>query len=84
MKRIIFVAAALIALTGCEKMAETSTQAGVEFKVDRLFTTDGCTVYRFADGGRSRYFTNCHGSTEWQERTGKNSSYPQGVQGGQP
>lgn len=83
MRKLIFIAVAIAALSGCEKMAETSTQAGVEFKVDRLFTTDGCTVYRFSDAGRNRYFTNCHGSTEWQEQSGK-TTYPDGVQGGRP
>lgn len=83
MKRIIFVASALIAMAGCGKMPESSIQAGVEFSVDRLFTTNGCTVYRFSDAGRYRYFTNCRGSTEWEERPGK-SSYSDGVQGGRP
>jgi hypothetical protein len=49
----------VLALAGCEKEAESSASAGREFAVDRLFTTDGCTVYRFEDAGRNRYFVRC-------------------------
>lgn len=59
-------------LLGCSKPAETSTAAGVEFVVDKLFTHEGCTVYRFSDGGNKRYYTNCQGSTNWSESCGKN------------
>ena len=41
-----------------------------QIKVDRLLDHDGCTVYRFYDGG-PRYFVRCRdGSTrtEWSER----------------
>jgi hypothetical protein len=62
----------ILALVGCTKQAETSSAAGREFVVDKLFTHEGCTVYRFDDGGRSRYFTNCSGSTTWAENCGKN------------
>lgn len=86
MKRVR-VAAALIALlvvAGCQKQAESTTRAGLEFQVDKLFTVDGCTVYRFQDGGRSRYFTNCSGSTSWEESCGKNCTQDGSVQGGAP
>lgn len=69
-KTLIILAVAL--LTGCFKPAETSTSAGREFVVDKLFTHEGCTVYRFYDGGNSRYYTNCQGSTTWREGCGKN------------
>lgn len=71
MKRIL-VLAAILALAGCSKPAETSTSVGSEFVVDTLFTHEGCTVYRFNDGGNNRYFTNCSGSTTWRENCGKN------------
>lgn len=73
-----------ISLSGCmeAKKAETSTSAGTEFVVDKLFTVDGCTVYRFEDGGRLRYFTNCSGSTQWHESCGKNCTRPNGIEGG--
>lgn len=59
-------------LAGCSKPAETSTAVGAEFVVDKLFTHEGCTVYRFIDGGNARYYTNCSGSTNWTEGCGKN------------
>lgn len=83
MIRVAALAAIMLALAGCGKQAESSTAAGVEFRVDKLFTVDGCTVYRFSDAGHYRYFTNCSGSTAWDERHGK-ASVPSGVQGGRP
>lgn len=79
--KILALALAIFALFGCEKQAEMSQPAGVGFQVDKLFTVDGCTVYRFYDTGR-RYFTDCKGSTEWQESCGKNCSKDAGVYGG--
>jgi hypothetical protein len=70
---------ALAALAGCSKPAETSTVVGKEFVVDKLFTYEGCTVYRFTDAGYSRYFTNCSGSTSWTEICGKNCTHQVGI-----
>lgn len=69
---IFFASLTLLACTA--KQPESTTAAGIEFKVDKLFTHDGCTVYRFVDGGNYRYFTNCQGSTNWIENCGKNCS----------
>lgn len=86
MKKIVAIAAAAAILAGCQKPAESSTSVGVEFRVDRLFTHDCCTVYRFADSGRSRYFAKCDGATtsrvEWNESCGKNCTRPVDVQTG--
>jgi hypothetical protein len=82
MKRILIVAALL---AGCAKAPESTQQVNKEFNVDTLFTKDGCTVYRFADGGVHRYFTNCHGSVAWNEnqQVGKtHTTDPVEVQGG--
>lgn len=80
MKTSIIALAIVAAMTGCTKQAESSTAAGVEFRVDRLFTHDGCTVYRFRDGGYARYFSKCDGATSsaatWAESCGKNCSRP--------
>lgn len=70
---------ALTLLAGCSKPAETSTAVGKEFVVDKLFTHEGCTVYRFSDGGNSRYFTNCQGSTSWIEQCGKGCTRQMGI-----
>lgn len=83
MKHLIVaaLAASMLALAGCSKPAESSVRAGSDFKVDKLFTVDGCSVYRFMDAGHQRYFTNCSGSTAYSVSSGK-SSRPDGVYGG--
>lgn len=78
MKTLLAVLA-LAVLAGCSKPAETSTTVGVEFTVDKLFTHEGCTVYRFTDGGNARYYTNCQGSTSWQESCGKSCTRQVGI-----
>ena len=75
-KTLIILAVALLA--GCSKPAETSTAVGAEFVVDKLFTHEGCTVYRFSDGGNARYYTNC-GSTAWTRQCGKGCTRQEGI-----
>lgn len=77
MKRLMTcmaIIAASIALTGCEKTSEVQVQSG-EFKVERLFTVDGCTAYRFRDSGRAIYYTNCQGSTQSDYKSGKSTRH---------
>ena len=78
MKAAIIALSAILVLAGCGKPQPAPT----EDNVVRLFTVDGCTVYRFYDNGYSRYFTNCSGSTQWSESSGKNSSRLVTVDGG--
>lgn len=78
MKYLIIVVTLLLA--GCyEKIPaqEVSVVQGA-YQVGKLFTVDGCTVYRFQDNGYNRYFTNCSGSTQWSEHSGK-TTRPMGV-----
>lgn len=79
--KVLAVAAAIASLGGCTKPAESSvhTGNGGGFKVEKLFTVDGCTVYRFLDS-RYYYFTNCPGSTFGT--TGGKTPYDVGVMGG--
>lgn len=52
----------VLALLGCHNEAEsTARTSNGNFHVDRLFTTDGCTVYRFVDA-YTHYFTRCDGA----------------------
>lgn len=76
------IAAVLVlALSGCERPPpEVTRSAGNGYQVARLFTVDGCSVYRFRDGS-DRYFTNCSGSTGWTETCGKHCTTEQGVPG---
>lgn len=73
--------AAVVMLTACKGEPEATQKAGVDFKVETLFTVDGCTIYRFADGGY-KYFTNCKGSTSWQESCGKACTRDVNIGGG--
>ena len=61
-------------LSGCLKdgqQTEQTTNGG--FKVDLLFEKDGCKIYRFMDGGRAIYWTDCRGKTEYvySQQSGK-------------
>ena len=88
----IILTLAVLATTmvaGCEKPAESVVRTGAGFTVERLFTHEGCTVFRFGDGGSIRYFTRCDGiaaqsTTTWQESCGKNCTRPVEVSGGRP
>lgn len=77
MKKYIIILTSVVVLLGCEKPAESSASAGVEFRIDRLFTHDGCTLYRFSDAG-ARYFASCDGAysaeVSWHESCGNGCS----------
>lgn len=79
--RFVVLGVVGLLLVGCDGAPQQSERVSKDFKVDTLFQKDGCTVYRFADGGYNRYFTNCSGSTEWNERVGRNISHEAGVYG---
>ena len=87
-KKIMLALAALAMVAGCEKPAESGAHTVAGFTVERLFTHDGCTVYRFRDY-HPRYFTRCDGiaaqsTTTWQESCGKSCTRPVEVSGGRP
>lgn len=85
MKYIIILTA--LALTACGDKIPAESVAVINpagYQVERLFEVDGCRVYRFRDQSYTRYFTNCSGTTEWQEGCGKGCTRPAGVSGGMP
>jgi hypothetical protein len=52
-------------LAGCGKNPEkVESSTNPEIPVGKLFTHDGCIVYRFVDATRYHYFANCAGKTE--------------------
>lgn len=61
-------------VTGCNKDGThvTPQNAVDDFEVKKLFTVDGCTVYRFTDGNY-HYFTTCKGSVVSRQQQGKSS-----------
>ena len=64
MKYIILIL--IILLTGCNKTPISTLETpNPNVKVDILTTVDGCTIYRFRDGGNDNYFVKCtSGSTQ--------------------
>lgn len=73
----------LATLTGCrEPEKPAATVAAGDYQVDKLFTVEGCTVYRFLDSGGNKYFTNCSGTTAWSEDCGKGCDPQKGIPGG--
>jgi hypothetical protein len=70
---LIFTA---VLLAGCfgENAVETAKTNNPNFEIDKLFTKDGCDIYRFRDAGYNRYFVNCannQASISWNESCGK-------------
>lgn len=57
----------LLLLVGCRGDAiKVISTENPDFKVEKLFTHEGCTVYRFVDGNVV-YYSNCNNgsSTQW-------------------
>jgi len=66
MSKYLSVAMMALLLAACEKPAEqTEKSSNSDFNVERLFKTDGCTIYRFHDN-RAVYFAKCQGSDSSQ------------------
>lgn len=59
-KKAIPILSLAVLLAGCGKepeRVERSTNPAIQ--VETLFRHDGCTMYRFEDGGRKHYFSRC-------------------------
>ena len=57
-----------------KKPIETTKTNNQDYDVNKLFTKDGCDVYRFHDAGYPRYFVNCgnnQASISWNVGCGK-------------
>ena len=80
MREIAVAFLLMFSLLGCAKTPQSSESRG-PFKVDRLFTIDGVTVYRFEDGASYVYFAS-RGSTSWQAGSG-DSAHPVMVETGE-
>lgn len=85
MKKVAIIFLAVAILSGCEKKAESVQKAGVEFEVGKLFTVEGCTVWRFYDGGRPVYFSSCKGESGYKQTSGgkvKTTTYVSAINNG--
>ena len=69
---IMAVGGLLLLLSGCEKPPQSmNSTTNPSVPVEKMFTHEGCTVYRFRDDGRLVYYTNCKGSTQSTVQSGK-------------
>ena len=77
------IALSCLLLVACTEPAEsTVASSNGNIPVEKLFNVDGCTVYRFQDGGYNRYFSSCKtGRSEvtYQQNCGKNCSRPETI-----
>ena len=71
----IFILLFATMLSGCVKNSlEKSQTDNLNIQVKKLFTKDGCTVYRFLDGTGYIYYARCESgkvSTQWRRSCGK-------------
>jgi len=83
MTRLALCLLLMATLAGCREATPPATSSVISgFKVEKLFSTEGCSVYRFIDGGYRRYFTNCSGSASWSQDCGKGCPSAQEISGG--
>lgn len=70
MKSIIILLATCLLFVSCEPRgkASLSVQRG-DFNVEFLFEIDSCKVYRFKDGDRYIYWSNCRGKMQYDYTT---------------
>lgn len=74
MKRLLFTGILIVLLTGCDNPAiETTATDNAKINVDKLFTNDGCTVYRFYDNDYDHYYANCYPGMFGRHSNGKSS-----------
>ena len=77
------IALSCLLLVACTEPAEsTVASSNGNIPVEKLFNVDGCTVYRFKDGGYNRYFSSCKsGRSEvtYHQNCGKNCSRPETI-----
>lgn len=77
MKSQILVIAIILLLTACNREAQQVIQSSnSEIRLELLFVHDGCKVYRFVDGGRNVYWSDCRGnmSTSYFQSQGKSGT----------
>lgn len=59
-------------LAACSKSPlSVSVTNNPNFNVEKLFTVEGCSVFRFYDSGKSLYFSNCSGVVQGYRSCGK-------------
>lgn len=73
MKRLFLLS--LLFLSACgEEAVSTSSTNNPKVPVQLLFENDGCKVYRFKDGIRHHYYSDCRGQTMSSYSCGRNNT----------
>lgn len=62
MKKLILLLI-VVFLSSCYNDSQETIQNG-NFKVEYLFEQNGCKMYRFRDGGRFVYWSDCQGKVQ--------------------
>ena len=73
MKKLLLLFISGLFLISCEPVPGQRveiTDGPKGAKVEKLFTVDGVTVYRFHDGGETVYFTNASGTIKYETDDG--------------
>jgi hypothetical protein len=72
----LLIAFSILLLTGCgADFIERKDTGNVEIEGGMIAVIDGCSVYRFKDGGERVYFVRCSDrtvTTSWEHSCGKN------------
>lgn len=70
--KILFVLAFCLLLWSCVEAPEETTASG-NFTIEKLFEHEGCNMYRFKDGTRYIYWSDCRGkiNADYSTSTGK-------------
>ena len=71
---LLIAAAFRLPLPGasCRQLSKDGTSLNSDYNVHKLFTVDGCTVYKFGKYN-DKYFTNCAGAVQYTIPGSKNS-----------
>ena len=72
--KVLIIIIAVLFLGACAKDPESTKRVGIAFQVDKLFTHEDCTLYRFSDMGYPRYYAKCEkeATVSW-ETGGRNN-----------
>lgn len=80
--RLAVLVAATLLLAGCtndnDPVSRSSTDNS-QIPIDKMFTHEGCTIYRFDDAGHYHYWADCRGSVSSTQTCGRNCTHEDGV-----
>ena len=72
---IAYLLLVAVFISSCKEEAQSTIQNG-NFKIEFLFEQNGCKMYRFQDGGRYIYWSDCQGKiqSDYSQSTGKGTT----------